>query len=186
MALAFATKRLLRRRSRAINAKDTFPSPVNTASRKVAGGDRASTWSPTAIEWLQVMSSVASTISRYRLSYLELVFYLSLNHRTAFAHCWHHSPSNCLAAFSYNISASNDQSAMQNLLSMVKPCNCQQPKIEYMSETQWAKTYNSGDSLVVTDPTTNPPVSGLTMGERTGSRIFHYLWSRPDSFLAME
>jgi hypothetical protein len=38
-------------------------------------------------------------------------------------------------------------------------------------------TYNSGDSLVVTDPTTNPPVSGLTMGERTGSRIFHYLWS---------
>jgi hypothetical protein len=40
-----------------------------------------------------------------------------------------------------------------------------------------AKTYNSGDSLVVTDPTTNPPVSGLTMGERTGSRIFHYLWS---------
>lgn len=87
MALAFATKRLLRRRSRAINAKDTFPSPVNTASRKVAGGDRASTWSPTAIEWLQVMSSVASTISRYRLSYLELVFYLSLNHRTAFAHC---------------------------------------------------------------------------------------------------
>src|SRR6478736_3406429 len=39
------------------------------------------------------------------------------------------------------------------------------------------KTYNSGDSLVVTDPTTNPPVSGLTMGERTGSRIFHYLWS---------
>ncbi|KAH6949481.1 hypothetical protein DER45DRAFT_623925 [Fusarium avenaceum] len=40
-----------------------------------------------------------------------------------------------------------------------------------------AKTYNSGDSLVVTDPTTNTPVSGLTMGERTGSRIFHYLWS---------
>ncbi|KAF5619847.1 PHO88 (involved in phosphate transport) [Fusarium tjaetaba] len=36
---------------------------------------------------------------------------------------------------------------------------------------------NCGDSLVVTDPTTNPPVSGLTMGERTGSRIFHYLWS---------
>ncbi|CAG1988351.1 unnamed protein product [Fusarium graminearum] len=36
---------------------------------------------------------------------------------------------------------------------------------------------DGGDSLVVTDPTTNPPVSGLTMGERTGSRIFHYLWS---------
>ena len=35
-----------------------------------------------------------------------------------------------------------------------------------------AKTYNSGDSLVVTDPTTNPPLTSLTMGERTGSRIF--------------
>jgi hypothetical protein len=34
------------------------------------------------------------------------------------------------------------------------------------------KTYNSGDSLVVTDPTTNPPLTSLTMGERTGSRIF--------------
>ncbi|RFN49255.1 hypothetical protein FIE12Z_6476 [Fusarium flagelliforme] len=30
----------------------------------------------------------------------------------------------------------------------------------------------SGDSLVVTDPTTNPPLTSLTMGERTGSRIF--------------
>ena len=35
------------------------------------------------------------------------------------------------------------------------------------------KTYNSRYSLVVTDPTTNQPLSGLTMGERTGSRIFH-------------
>jgi hypothetical protein len=33
------------------------------------------------------------------------------------------------------------------------------------------KTYNSRYSLVVTDPTTNPPVASLTMGERTGSRI---------------
>jgi hypothetical protein len=30
----------------------------------------------------------------------------------------------------------------------------------------------SGDSLVVTDPTTDPPLTSLTMGERTGSRIF--------------
>ena len=35
------------------------------------------------------------------------------------------------------------------------------------------KAYNSRYSLVVTDPTTNQPLSGLTMGERTGSRIFH-------------
>ncbi|KAF4451711.1 hypothetical protein F53441_5390 [Fusarium austroafricanum] len=39
------------------------------------------------------------------------------------------------------------------------------------------KTYNSGDSLVVTDPTTDPPLTGLTMGERTGSRIFQWVWS---------
>ena len=39
------------------------------------------------------------------------------------------------------------------------------------------KTYNSRYSLVVTDPTTNQPLSGLTMGERTGSRIFHWVWS---------
>ncbi|KAF5611937.1 high-affinity nicotinic acid transporter [Fusarium subglutinans] len=38
-------------------------------------------------------------------------------------------------------------------------------------------TFFRGDSLVVTDPTTNPPVSGLTKGERTGSRVLHYLWS---------
>ena len=37
-------------------------------------------------------------------------------------------------------------------------------------------TYSSGYSLVVTDPTTNPPITGLTRGERTGSRAFQYLW----------
>ncbi|PTB53054.1 hypothetical protein M431DRAFT_89215, partial [Trichoderma harzianum CBS 226.95] len=40
-----------------------------------------------------------------------------------------------------------------------------------------AKTYNSRCSLVVTHPTTNLPVSGLSMGEQTGPRVFHYLWS---------
>jgi hypothetical protein len=40
-----------------------------------------------------------------------------------------------------------------------------------------AKTYNSGDSLVVTHLTTNPPVSCLTRAERTGSRVLKILWS---------
>ncbi|PTB71993.1 hypothetical protein M440DRAFT_1342914, partial [Trichoderma longibrachiatum ATCC 18648] len=40
-----------------------------------------------------------------------------------------------------------------------------------------SKTYNSRCSLVVTHPTTNLPVSGLSMGEQTGPRVFHYLWS---------
>jgi hypothetical protein len=38
-------------------------------------------------------------------------------------------------------------------------------------------TYNTGDSLVVTDPTTNPALRSLTMGERTGPRILYELWS---------
>ncbi|KAL2758162.1 hypothetical protein ACRALDRAFT_2100903, partial [Sodiomyces alcalophilus JCM 7366] len=39
------------------------------------------------------------------------------------------------------------------------------------------KTYNTGYSLVVTDPTTNPALTGLSMGERTGSRAFQWVWS---------
>jgi hypothetical protein len=39
------------------------------------------------------------------------------------------------------------------------------------------KTYDSGDSPVVTHLTTNPPVSRLTRAERTGSRAFEILWS---------
>ncbi|ETR97340.1 hypothetical protein M419DRAFT_91888, partial [Trichoderma reesei RUT C-30] len=40
-----------------------------------------------------------------------------------------------------------------------------------------AKTYNSRCSLVVTHPTTNLPVRGLSMGEQTGPRALLYLWS---------
>ncbi|KAJ9482563.1 hypothetical protein VN97_g10859 [Penicillium thymicola] len=42
---------------------------------------------------------------------------------------------------------------------------------------QKPKTYNSEDSLVVTHPTTNSPACGLSTAERTGSPIFHTLWS---------
>jgi hypothetical protein len=48
----------------------------------------------------------------------------------------------------------------------------------YMVMTErLAKTYNSGDSLVVTHLTTNPPVSCLIKAERTGSHAFKILWS---------
>jgi hypothetical protein len=40
-----------------------------------------------------------------------------------------------------------------------------------------AKTYNSGDSPVVTHLTTSPPVHCLYEAERTGSLIFSVLWS---------
>jgi hypothetical protein len=39
------------------------------------------------------------------------------------------------------------------------------------------KTYNSGYSLVVTDPTTNPPIWSLCMAERTGCPVLSNLWS---------
>ena len=38
-------------------------------------------------------------------------------------------------------------------------------------------TYNTRDSLVVTDPTTNLALTGLSRGERTGSRAFQWVWS---------
>ncbi|OJZ88715.1 hypothetical protein ASPFODRAFT_552677 [Aspergillus luchuensis CBS 106.47] len=38
-------------------------------------------------------------------------------------------------------------------------------------------TYNRRDSLVVTHPTTNLPACGLSTAERTGSPVFHTLWS---------
>ena len=44
-------------------------------------------------------------------------------------------------------------------------------------EAKKAKTYNSGDSPVVTHLTTNPPISCLTRAERTGSRDLKILWS---------
>ena len=39
------------------------------------------------------------------------------------------------------------------------------------------KTYNSWDSLVVTHPTTNQPISSLCMAERTGCPVILSLWS---------
>ena len=48
---------------------------------------------------------------------------------------------------------------------------------EDIMQPKKTKTYNTRDSLVVTDPTTNPAVSGLTRGERTGSRVLQILWS---------
>ena len=43
--------------------------------------------------------------------------------------------------------------------------------------TKNKKTYNSGDSLVVTHLTTSPPIHGLKMAERTGCLVLRDLWS---------
>ncbi|KAK1974444.1 hypothetical protein LZ30DRAFT_607989, partial [Colletotrichum cereale] len=47
---------------------------------------------------------------------------------------------------------------------------------------KYPKTYNTRYSLVVTDPTTNPALIGLSMGERTGSRVFQWVWSYVTTF----
>ncbi|KUM56468.1 hypothetical protein ACN42_g10749 [Penicillium freii] len=48
---------------------------------------------------------------------------------------------------------------------------------------QKQRTYNSEDSLVVTHPTTNSPACGLSTAERTGSPVFHTLWSYVSCYL---
>ncbi|KUM58802.1 hypothetical protein ACN42_g8351 [Penicillium freii] len=54
--------------------------------------------------------------------------------------------------------------------------NLQYTQRKYFHRTKM-KTYNSEDSLVVTHPTTNSPACGLSTAERTGSPVFHTLWS---------
>jgi hypothetical protein len=49
--------------------------------------------------------------------------------------------------------------------------------MEFKKRLKKTKTYNSEDSLVVTHPTTNSPACGLSTAERTGSPVFHTLWS---------
>ena len=48
------------------------------------------------------------------------------------------------------------------------------------------KTYNTRDSLVVTDPTTSLALTGLSMGERTGSRVFQWVWSYVIVYMGLE
>ena len=61
--------------------------------------------------------------------------------------------------------------------SMAKTNYTHSPHRNKLSSEQNQKTYNSRDSLVVTHPTTNRPACGLSTAERTGSPVFHTLWS---------
>ncbi|KAK0375247.1 hypothetical protein CLIM01_07375 [Colletotrichum limetticola] len=38
-------------------------------------------------------------------------------------------------------------------------------------------TCNTGHSPVVSDPTTTPALTSLSIGERTGSRVLQWVWS---------
>ncbi|ENI01519.1 hypothetical protein COCC4DRAFT_147898, partial [Bipolaris maydis ATCC 48331] len=53
-------------------------------------------------------------------------------------------------------------------------------------QKQSTKTYNSGDSPVVTRLTTSPPVEDLTCGERTRASAEFRRWSYVTEFFRME
>ena len=46
-----------------------------------------------------------------------------------------------------------------------------------VSMASYKKTYNTRDSLVVTDPTTSLALTCLSRGEQTGSRVLKWVWS---------
>ena len=52
-----------------------------------------------------------------------------------------------------------------------------QRRREAKRKTRKQKTYNTRYSLVVTDPTTDLALTGLSRGERTGSRVLQWIWS---------
>src|ERR1700728_36063 len=64
-------------------------------------------------------------------------------------------------------------------MTLAKSCIVMQRYITSVvdSSCKKCKTINSRDSLVVTHPTTNLPAHGLSTAERTGSPVFHVLWS---------
>ncbi|KOS37890.1 hypothetical protein ACN38_g11299 [Penicillium nordicum] len=66
------------------------------------------------------------------------------------------------------------------LYSILAPSTAARGTFRVKKET---KTYNSEDSLMVTHPTTNSPACGLSTAERTGSPIFHTLWSYVPSYV---
>ncbi|OIW23140.1 hypothetical protein CONLIGDRAFT_694095 [Coniochaeta ligniaria NRRL 30616] len=59
----------------------------------------------------------------------------------------------------------------------VVQCHRHAKKIQNAKMQNASKTYNIRDSPVVTHPSTSLTITGLSMGERTGSRVFQYLWS---------
>ena len=60
------------------------------------------------------------------------------------------------------------------IIHIYKPLSLSQAK---KLKDQKNKTYNTRDSLVVTDPTTSLALRGLCLGERTGPSVLHGLWS---------
>jgi hypothetical protein len=56
------------------------------------------------------------------------------------------------------------------------PTRAKFPIYDDQTKKQQAKTYSSGDSLLVTHATTNPPIGFLNTGERTGTVPLNRLW----------
>jgi hypothetical protein len=71
----------------------------------------------------------------------------------------------------------NDVLASYGLHTSQSPLHQKENASEYKVLKESTKTINSRYSLVVTHPTTNRPAHGLSITERTGSPVFHVLWS---------
>ena len=99
-------------------------------------------------------------------SMFEYDRYINTSRTQVTSACWSCNCSTCCHARDvWERPISNGPSASASKIS-----KSQQPK-------KRSKTYNSGDSLVVTHLTTNPPVHCLSTAERTGSSVFSVLWS---------
>ncbi len=91
--------------------------------------------------------------------------------------------------------ASNYHSALHQvrhkLLTAIPPvfptqCRTQKNPVIKTAKEKQTKTINSRYSLVVTHPTTNRPAHGLSTAERTGSPVFHVLWSIAETTFLIE
>ena len=74
-------------------------------------------------------------------------------------------PTNSIACAVSNDNFASARNALTNVFSSSAK--------EQGKNENYKNTYNSRYSLVVTDPTTNQPLSSLTRGERTGSRVLY-------------
>ncbi|RMZ69992.1 PA domain-containing [Pyrenophora seminiperda CCB06] len=111
-----------------------------------------------------MVSQVSSGVQVRAEALLPLPITIASGHGWELCHCTdlsHHLPSAPQRHTSYSFLSVDIQK--ESVLSFV--------------QRKEQKTYNSGDSPVVTHLTTNPPVHRLSTAERTGSAIVDVLWS---------
>ncbi|KAK0637169.1 hypothetical protein B0T17DRAFT_567640, partial [Bombardia bombarda] len=64
-----------------------------------------------------------------------------------------------------------------SLLIYLQPLVTKQQTRDTVNKKEEQSTYNTRDSLVVTDPTTSLALTCLSRAERTGCRVLKWIWS---------